>query len=197
MSKYLDLSGLTTLWNKIKQSFLSLGGGVIHGNITADNFIVSGSNSGGYLKGDGNVEYSKFLKVYNYNIQYGKGVRIKYGYNDLVIITLGGTNQDTQMVLIGLGYGGQGTLRNKFIELISSDNWKWSLPMTDNLSKCIDIFCKASQDNNIQILSPNNITFTPIDSLYSPAQNNPLIDKSTFDSEINSLKQRITQLENK
>lgn len=101
------------------------------------------------------------------------------------------------MVLIGLGYGEQGTIRNKFTELVSSNMWEWSLPMTDSLNMCIDIFCKVSEDSNIQVLSSSNITFTPIDSLYSPAQNNPLIDKYTFDSEINSLKQRITQLENK
>lgn len=66
MSKYLDLNGLTVLWNKIKQSFLSLGGGIIHGNITANNFIKSGGTSKQFLKADGSVDGNSYLLKSSY-----------------------------------------------------------------------------------------------------------------------------------
>ena len=48
MASYLDKSGLTTLWSKIKNSFLPLGGGTITGDLTlpTGNLSVGGKISG-------------------------------------------------------------------------------------------------------------------------------------------------------
>jgi len=39
MAKYLDSTGITTLWNKIKGTFLSLGGGVLSGELDVNNVL--------------------------------------------------------------------------------------------------------------------------------------------------------------
>ena len=141
-------------------------------NITGDANTVDGLHA------------SDFTKIYKYTIPAGAGVRIKYpGYNPCLVSVVG-SNNGAQLIILGTGYGEHGTVRNKWIELVSCSESKftWSLPEVDEISCSVEVMNHRDSDSEVSVWANGIIVFTAITALTSPKQNHVLLHSGNYNN---------------
>lgn len=130
----------------------------------------------------GLIGQSTYANKYTYSLPSNKGVRITYTPYDPVIISVSGSNSGAQLILIGVGYGEGGTIRNKFTELVSSSLFDWSLPQSDSISCSVEVYSRRDNDSNVVVIATNTVTFTAINALTTDKQNATLLTSSNYTS---------------
>ena len=116
--------------------------------------------------------------ISTYTIPPEKGVRIKYPGNVPVIISIQRNTGGSRLLLIGGGYGEQGTVRNDFTELVSSStsHFTWSMPQVTGYPCTIEIMHHdASGNATVVVWTSAACTFTEITSLITDATNRTLL----------------------
>ena len=109
-----------------------------------------------------------------------KGVRITFTANEPVKITVSGSNQHAQLVLVGTGYGEGGFVRNNFTELVHSDSgYSWCMP---DEACSVEVFSARTSSDYVTVESPSPVTFTAISALSTSAVNRRLLTAANYSS---------------
>ena len=121
-------------------------------------------------------------RIFRYTIPASgnKGVRIAFTANEPVKITVSGSNQHAQLVLIGTGYGEGGFIRNNFTELVHSDSgYSWCMP---DEACSVEVFSTRTSSDYVTVESPSPVTFTAISALSKTAVGRRLLNSSNYSS---------------
>lgn len=109
-----------------------------------------------------------------------KGVRITFTAQEPVKITVSGSNQHAQLVLVGTGYGEGGFIRNNFTELVHSDSgYSWCMP---DEARSVEVFSTRTVADYVTVESPSPVTFTAISALSKTAVNRRLLNSLNYSS---------------
>ena len=131
------------------------------------------------LAGYGITDASRIFR-YTIPASGNKGVRITFTANEPVKITVSGSNQHAQLVLVGTGYGEGGFIRNNFTELVHSDSgYSWCLP-DDACS--VEVFSARTISDYVTVESTSPVTFTAISALSKTAVGRRLLNSSNYSS---------------
>lgn len=153
-------------WNKVYHS-----GNFIDGT----NYISPKTTLVGY----GITDASRIFR-YTIPASGNKGVRITFTANEPVKITVSGSNQHAQLVLIGTGYGEGGFIRNNFTELVHSDSgYSWCMP---DEACSVEVFSARISSDYVTVESPSPVTFTAISALSKTAVNRRLLNALNYSS---------------
>lgn len=153
---------------------------VLTGNITShthtfDSLTSKPTTLAGYGITDAN-------RIFRYTIPASgnKGVRITFSANEPVKITVSGSNQHAQLVLVGTGYGEGGFVRNNFTELVHSDSgYSWCMP---DEACSVEVFSTRITSDWVTVESPSPVTFTAISALSTSAVNRRLLTVANYSS---------------
>lgn len=153
---------------------------VLTGNITShthtfDSLTSKPTTLAGYGITDAN-------RIFRYTIPASgnKGVRITFSANEPVKITVSGSNQHAQLVLVGTGYGEGGFIRNNFTELVHSDSgYSWCMP---DEARSVEVFSTRTVADYVTVESPSPVTFTAISALSKTAVNRRLLNSLNYSS---------------
>lgn len=153
---------------------------VLTGNITShthtfDSLTSKPTTLAGYGITDAN-------RIFRYTIPASgnKGVRITFSANEPVKITVSGSNQHAQLVLVGTGYGEGGFVRNNFTELVHSDSgYSWCMP---DEACSVEVFSTRITSDWVTVESPSPVTFTAISALSTSAVNRRLLTAANYSS---------------
>lgn len=153
---------------------------VLTGNITSHTHTFNSLTSkpttlAGYGITDAN-------RIFRYTIPASgnKGVRITFSANEPVKITVSGSNQHAQLVLVGTGYGEGGFSRNNFTELVHSDSgYSWCMP---DEARSVEVFSTRTVADYVTVESPSPVTFTAISALSKTAVNRRLLNSLNYSS---------------
>lgn len=109
-----------------------------------------------------------YSKKYYYSLPPQKCVKINYSTYAPVIISACCTNGGGQFLLVGLGYGADGWVRNQFRCLIPSSNFTWKLSADYNT---IELYHNTSSSGNatVTVITTGNIVFTKTNALSGSA----------------------------
>lgn len=121
-------------------------------------------------------------RIFRYTIPASgnKGVRITFSANEPVKITVSGSNQHAQLVLVGTGYGEGGFVRNNFTELVHSDSgYSWCMP---DEACSVEVFSTRIVSDWVTVESPSPVTFTAISALSKTAVDRRLLNSSNYSS---------------
>lgn len=153
---------------------------VLTGNITSHTHTFNSLTSKPTtLAGYGITDASRIFR-YTIPASGNKGVRITFSANEPVKITVSGSNQHAQLVLVGTGYGEGGFIRNNFTELVHSDSgYSWCLP-DDACS--VEVFSARISSDYVTVESPSPVTFTAISALSKTAVGRRLLNSSNYSS---------------
>ncbi len=131
------------------------------------------------LAGYGITDASRIFR-YTIPASGNKGVRITFTANEPVKITVSGSNQHAQLVLVGTGYGERGFIRNNFTELVHSDSgYSWCMP---DEACSVEVFSARIMSDYVTVESPSPVTFTAISALSKTAVNRRLLNASNYSS---------------
>ena len=128
------------------------------------------------------TQLSNFV-VSTYTIPVSKGVRIQYPIHAPVIISCQESLGGGRLILIGGGYGEEGTVRNNFTEVVSCSTsiLTWSLPQTTGLPRTIEILnMQSGTTATVYVWSTASCTFTEITSLVTEASNRTLLHSNNY-----------------
>lgn len=153
---------------------------VLTGNITShthtfDSLTSKPTTLAGYGITDAN-------RIFRYRIPASgnKGVRITFSACEPVKITVSGSNQHAQLVLVGTGYGEGGFIRNNFTELVHSDSgYSWCMP---DEACSVEVFSARTLSDYVTVESPSPVTFTAISALSTSAVNRCLLTAANYSS---------------
>lgn len=153
---------------------------VLTGNITSHTHTFDSLTSKPTtLAGYGITDASRIFR-YTIPASGNKGVRITFSANEPVKITVSGSNQNAQLVLVGTGYGKGGFSRNNFTEVVPSpEGYSWCLP-DDACS--VEVFSARTQSDYVTVESPSPVTFTAISALSTDAVNRRLLTAANYSS---------------
>lgn len=121
-------------------------------------------------------------RIFRYTIPASgdKGVRITFTANEPVKITVSGSNQHAQLVLVGTGYGEGGFVRNNFTELVHSDSgYSWCMP---DEACSVEVFSTRIASDWVTVESPSPVAFTAISALSTSAVNRRLLTAANYSS---------------
>lgn len=150
---------------------------VTAGGKTSDAFTVPYATSA-----DNATSLTNFV-VSTYTIAAGKGVRIKYPSHAPVLISCSRTSGNARLILIGGGYGEEGTTRNDFTEVVSpsESHFTWSMPQTTGYACTIEIMHHdTSATAKVWVETTETCTFTEITALTSTKTNRKLLHSSNY-----------------
>lgn len=154
---------------------------VLTGNITSHTHTFDSLTSKPTtLAGYGITDASRIFR-YTIPASGNKGVRITFSANEPVKITVSGSNQHAQLVLVGTGYGGGGGfIRNNFTELVHSDSgYSWCMP---DEACSVEVFSTRTISDYVTVESPSPVTFTAISALSTSAVNRRLLTAANYSS---------------
>lgn len=153
-------------WNKVYHS----------GNFIDGTDYISPKTT---LVGYGITDASRIFR-YTIPASGNKGVRITFTANEPVKITVSGSNQHAQLVIVGTGYGGGGFIRNNFTELVHSDSgYSWCMP---DEACSVEVFSTRIVSDYVTVESPSPVTFTAISALSTNAVNRRLLTAANYSS---------------
>lgn len=156
--------------------------GVLTGNITSHTHtFASLTSKPTTLSGYGIQDASRFFK-YTIPASGNKGVRITFTSGEPVKITVSGTNQGAQLVLIGTGYGGGGFVRNNFTEVVPSTNALYTWCVSNDFARSVEIFSARAVPDVVTVESPSLVTFTAISALSTDAAYRHLLTTANYKS---------------
>lgn len=131
------------------------------------------------LSGYGITDASRIFR-YTIPASGNKGVRITFTANEPVKITVSGSNQHAQLMLVGTGYGEGGFIRNNFTELVHSDSgYSWCMP---DEACSVEVFSTRTISDYVTVESPSPVTFTAISALSKTAVGRRLLNSSNYSS---------------
>lgn len=153
---------------------------VLTGNITSHTHTFDSLTSKPTtLSGYGITDASRIFR-YMIPANGNKGVRITFTAQEPVKITVSGSNQHAQLVLVGTGYGERGFIRNNFTELVHSDSgYSWCMP---DEACSVEVFSTRTVSDYVTVESPSPVTFTAISALSKTAVNRHLLNASNYSS---------------
>lgn len=153
---------------------------VLTGNITSHTHtFVSLTSKPTTLAGYGITDANRIFR-YTIPASGNKGVRITFSANEPVKITVSGSNQHAQLVLVGTGYGEGGFSRNNFTELVHSDSgYSWCMP---DEARSVEVFSTRTVADYVTVESPSPVTFTAISALSKTAVNRRLLNSLNYSS---------------
>ena len=153
---------------------------VLTGNITSHTHTFNSLTSKPTtLAGYGITDASRIFR-YTIPASGNKGVRITFTANEPVKITVSGSNQHAQLVLVGTGYGEGGFIRNNFTELVHSDSgYSWCMP---DEACSVEVFSTRTVADYVTVESPSPVTFTAISALSKTAVGRRLLNSSNYSS---------------
>lgn len=153
---------------------------VLTGNITSHTHTFNSLTSKPTtLAGYGITDASRIFR-YTIPASGNKGVRITFTANEPVKITVSGSNQHAQLVLVGTGYGEGGFIRNNFTELVHSDSgYSWCMP---DEARSVEVFSTRTMADYVTVESPSPVTFTAISALSKTAVNRCLLNSLNYSS---------------
>lgn len=153
---------------------------VLTGNITSHTHTFDSLTSKPTtLVGYGITDASRIFR-YTIPASGNKGVRITFSANEPVKITVSGSNQGAQLVLVGTGYGAGGFARNNFTELVHSDSgYSWCMP---DEARSVEVFSTRTEADYVTVESPSPVTFTAISALSKTAVNRRLLNSLNYSS---------------
>lgn len=153
---------------------------VLTGNITSHTHTFDSLTSKPTtLAGYGITDASRIFR-YTIPASGNKGVRITFSANEPVKITVSGSNQHAQLVLVGTGYGEGGFSRNNFTEVVPSpDGYSWCL--SDDACS-VEVFSARTQSDYVTVESPSPVTFTAISALSTDAAYRHLLTSANYSS---------------
>lgn len=153
---------------------------VLTGNITSHTHTFNSLTSKPTtLAGYGITDASRIFR-YTIPASGNKGVRITFTAQEPVKITVSGSNQHAQLVLIGTGYGEGGFIRNNFTELVHSDSgYSWCMP---DEARSVEVFSTRTVADYVTVESPSPVTFTAISALSKTAVNRRLLNSLNYSS---------------
>ena len=153
---------------------------VLTGNITSHTHTFDSLTSKPTtLAGYGITDASRIFR-YTIPASGNKGVRITFTAQEPVKITVSGSNQHAQLVLVGTGYGEGGFIRNNFTELVHSDSgYSWCMP---DEARSVEVFSTRTVADYVTVESPSPVTFTAISALSKTAVNRRLLNSLNYSS---------------
>ena len=153
---------------------------VLTGNITSHTHTFDSLTSKPTtLAGYGITDASRIFR-YIIPASGNTGVRITFTAQEPVKITVSGSNQHAQLVLIGTGYGEGGFIRNNFTELVHSDSgYSWCMP---DEACSVEVFSTRTRSDYVTVESPSPVTFTAISALSKTAVGRRLLNSSNYSS---------------
>lgn len=153
---------------------------VLTGNITSHTHTFNSLTSKPTtLVGYGITDASRIFR-YTIPASGNKGVRITFTAQEPVKITVSGSNQHAQLVLVGTGYGEGGFIRNNFTELVHSDSgYSWCMP---DEARSVEVFSTRTVADYVTVESPSPVTFTAISALSKTAVNRRLLNSLNYSS---------------
>ena len=153
---------------------------VLTGNITSHTHTFDSLTSKPTtLAGYGITDASRIFR-YTIPASGNKGVRITFTVNEPVKITVSGSNQYAQLVLVGTGYGEGGFVRNNFTEVVpSSGLYSWCLP---DEACSVEVFSVRTEPDYVTVESPSPVTFTAISALSTYAAYRHLLTSANYSS---------------
>lgn len=153
---------------------------VLTGNITSHTHTFNSLTSKPTtLAGYGITDASRIFR-YTIPASGNKGVRITFTAQEPVKITVSGSNQHAQLVLVGTGYGEGGFIRNNFTELVHSDSgYSWCMP---DEARSVEVFSTRTVADYVTVESPSPVTFTAISALSKTAVNRRLLNSLNYSS---------------
>lgn len=153
---------------------------VLTGNITSHTHTFNSLTSKPTtLAGYGITDASRIFR-YMIPASGNKGVRITFTAQEPVKITVSGSNQHAQLVLVGTGYGEGGFIRNNFTELVHSDSgYSWCIP---DEARSVEVFSTRTVADYVTVESPSPVTFTAISALSKTAVNRRLLNSLNYSS---------------
>lgn len=162
-------TGLSKTWNPWRKLYHS-------GNFIDGTDYISPKTT---LAGYGITDASRIFR-YTIPASGNKGVRITFSANEPVKITVSGSNQHAQLVLVGTGYGEGGFIRNNFTELVHSDSgYSWCMP---DEACSVEVFSTRTVSDYVTVESPSPVTFTAISALSKTAVARRLLNSSNYSS---------------
>lgn len=162
-------TGLSKTWNPWRKLYHS-------GNFIDGTDYISPKTT---LAGYGITDASRIFR-YMIPASGNKGVRITFTAQEPVKITVSGSNQHAQLVLVGTGYGEGGFSRNNFTELVHSDSgYSWCMP---DEACSVEVFSTRTEADYVTVESPEPVTFTAISALSKTAVNRRLLNSSNYSS---------------
>lgn len=130
------------------------------------------------LSGYGITDASRIFR-YTIPASGNKGVRITFTAYEPVKITVSGSNQNAQLVLIGSGYGQGGFIRNNFTEVVPSDGaYTWCV--SNDYAFSVEIFSNRLDRDFVTVESPSPVTFTAISALSTNAAYRHLLTTANY-----------------
>lgn len=153
---------------------------VLTGNITSHTHTFDSLTSKPTtLVGYGITDASRIFR-YTIPASGNKGVRITFSANEPVKITVSGSNQGAQLVLVGTGYGAGGFARNNFTEVVPSPGYySWCLP---DEKYSVEVFSTRTLSDYVTVESPSPVTFTAISALSTDAAYRHLLTSANYSS---------------
>lgn len=162
-------TGLSKTWNPWRKLYHS-------GNFIDGTDYISPKTT---LAGYGITDASRIFR-YMIPASGNKGVRITFTAQEPVKITVSGSNQHAQLVLVGTGYGEGGFSRNNFTELVHSDSgYSWCMP---DEARSVEVFSTRTEADYVTVESPSPVTFTAISALSKTAVNRRLLNALNYSS---------------
>ena len=132
------------------------------------------------LSGYGITDASRIFR-YTIPASGNKGVRITFTAYEPVKITVSGSNQNAQLMLVGTGYGNGGFIRNNFTEFVPSNGmYTWCVSEED--ARSVEIFSNRLGPDFVTVESPSPVTFTSISALSTDAVSRHLLTSSNYNS---------------
>lgn len=130
------------------------------------------------LSGYGITDASRIFR-YTIPASGNKGVRITFTAYEPVKITVSGSNQGAQLVLVGTGYGNGGFIRNNFTEVVASDGmYTWCV--SNDYAFSVEIFSNRLDRDFVTVESPSPVTFTAISALSTDAAYRHLLTSANY-----------------
>lgn len=175
----ISLSG-TTFSNS---GVCSISTGNTNGTISVN---TGGSSAEVAVKGLGSAAFvntSLFPVVSTYSLPAAKAVRIQYPTYVPVLISAQRSNSGGRLILLGGGYGAEGTVRNDFQEVVSSNvsSFTWTLPSSSSISNSIEIMnVNTSGAATITVWTSTAVTFTEISALSNEAMNKVIVTSANY-----------------
>lgn len=130
------------------------------------------------LSGYGITDASRIFR-YTIPASGNKGVRITFTAYEPVKITVSGSNQNAQLMLVGTGYGEGGFIRNNFTEVVPSDgSYTWCV--SNDYAFSVEIFSNRLDRDFVTVESPSPVTFTAISALSTDAAYRHLLTTANY-----------------
>lgn len=114
---------------------------------------------------------NSYIRRKTYGLDGGKAVRITFNNVNGGIINVRSTLANASLILVGNGYGDEGTIRNNWVQLShTTSSFSWCIPTASGIEKSVEIYNNTSNSASVVVASfDTGVTFTELSALSTTA----------------------------